>query len=342
MPILTPTAELRRILVARTDGLGDVILTLPLAAAIKKALPNVEVAFLVRPYTAPLVERIAEVDKVLSLADRKGARPLIKGYHPDAIIFAKPDFRLALDALMARVDVRIGTGYRWYSGLFTRWVYDRRKHGRGHEAEYGVKLLGPLLPEKHAVVMPELPHSQEGCAEARRKRAEIGISDPYVVLHPGSKGSAADYPAEKFVEVIRELIRRSPSTSVVVTAGPGERSLAESIVGGAGVSGNVALADGLSLDGLSELLREASGFIGVSSGPAHLAALVRTPVVGLYPGLPPVWPNRWRPLGGVVETLTPDEDDDTATGSSPGVQPENVVARIHPSRIVETALRIFT
>ena len=35
MPILTPTEDLKRILVCRTDGLGDVILTLPIAAAIR-------------------------------------------------------------------------------------------------------------------------------------------------------------------------------------------------------------------------------------------------------------------------------------------------------------------
>src|SRR5688572_27947442 len=60
MPILTPTHELRRILVCRTDGLGDVVLTLPVAVAIRRLLPEAEISFMVQPEMAPIVRRIAE------------------------------------------------------------------------------------------------------------------------------------------------------------------------------------------------------------------------------------------------------------------------------------------
>src|SRR5215218_529568 len=103
----------------------------------------------------------------------------MKVYDPDAIIFARPEFQLALEALMARIDVRIGTGYRWYSGLFTRWVYDHRRKGARHEAEYGVNLLSPLLDGPFTVEMPDLTESPAGIAEAGARLAEAGITGEY-------------------------------------------------------------------------------------------------------------------------------------------------------------------
>jgi ADP-heptose:LPS heptosyltransferase len=333
MPILTPTHELRRILVSRTDGLGDVILTLPIAAAIRDRLPGAEIAFLVRPYTAPIVRRVAEIDRVLTVDGAAGAIRLLRSERPDAIIFARPEFRLALEAVVARVDVRIGTGYRWYSGLFTRWVYEHRRKGEKHEAEYGVGLLAPLFEGELAVRMPELAVSHEGRRQTEHRLREVGIGGGYLVLHPGSHGSASDYPPSLFGRVAAMIAAENPSLSIVVTAGPGEEPIAAEVASAAGAGARVV--DDLSLDALSELLRNAVGFVGLSSGPAHLAALVRTPVVALYPGLPPVWPVRWEPWGEHVTTLVPHPDEPFCADCERRHPPENCVARITPERVTE-------
>ncbi|MBC8146268.1 MAG: glycosyltransferase family 9 protein [bacterium] len=331
MPILTPTHELRRILVCRTDGLGDVVLTLPIAVALKKLLPDSEVSFMVQPEMAPIARRISEIDLVLPVSGFRRALHLMRISRPDAVIFARPDVRLALDAVAARIDVRIGTGYRWYSGLFTRWVYEHRRKGAKHEAEYGVGLLAPLFDEKLEVVMPELEVSEEGTADAAQRLVDAGITR-YVVIHPGSRGSASTYPSASFAKVARALIDESPGLSVIVTAGPGEDALAAEVATSAGERATVF--SGMSLDTFSELLRGAAGFIGLSSGPAHLAALVHTPVVALYPGLPPVWPVRWEPWGEHVTTLVPHSDEPFCRECERRHPPENCVARIEVERIV--------
>lgn len=342
MPVLTPTEELRRILVSRTDGLGDVIVTLPIAVALKQRAPQAEIAFLVTPYTAPIVRRIAEVDQVLEISDLRGGLGIMRKYKPDAIIFAKPEFKLAAESVIARIDVRIGTGYRFYSGLFTRWVYEHRRKGAKHEAQYGVNLLGPLLDGDLPVVMPELPVSSQGTDEAAAHLARAGVVGEYFVIHPGCKGSASAYPPERYGTVAAALLRENPDLSIVVTAGPGEEHLARQVVQGAGADRRLAVVENISLDGLSELLRGARGFLGSSSGPAHLAALVGAPVVGLYPGLPPLWPARWKPLGEHVTTLVPHPDEelcDVPCGKDH--QPENCVGRIAPERVIEACRRML-
>lgn len=335
MPILTPTEELQRILVSRTDGLGDVIVTLPVAVALKEQLPDVEVAFLVTPYTAPIVKRIAEIDRVLTISKLRRGLHVMRLYKPDAIIFAKPEFKLALEALIARIDVRVGTGYRLYSGLFTRWVYEHRRSGQKHEAEYSVNLLGPILDGPLTVKMPQLQVSRSGANEAGKRLGELGATGEYLVVHPGSRGSASTYTPDDYAAVIDALLADYDDLTVLVTAGPGEEPLAEDIRQKARLKERVRVVAGLSLDGLSELLRGARGFLGSSSGPAHLAALVRTPVVGLYPGLPPMWPARWGPLGEHVTTLVPHAEEPFCPLCDKQHQPENCVRRIAVARVVE-------
>jgi heptosyltransferase-2 len=335
MPVLTPTEDLERILISRTDGLGDVIVTLPIAAALKQRLPNVEVAFLVTPYTAPIVRRIAEVDRVVTISQMRRGLHVFRIYKPNAIIFARPDFKLALEALLARIDVRIGTGYRMYSGLFTRWVYEHRKKGAKHEAQYSVNLLGPLLSGELPVSMPKLLVSKQGEAEARKHLEDAGVVGEYMVIHPGSRGSASAYTPEQYASVASALLGDRGDLTILVTAGPGEERLARAVVEGARAPGRIRAVENLSLDGLSELLRGAVGFLGSSSGPAHLAALVETPVVSLYPGLPPMWPARWRPLGEHVTTLVPHPDEPTCETCGGKHQPENCVKRIAVARVID-------
>lgn len=342
MPILTPTSEIRRLLISRTDDLGDVILTLPLAVAIKKQLPDVELTFLVRPYISHLVERIREIDRTITLPESGKGLEIFREYRPDAIIFAWPDFQLAMDAMRAHIDVRIGTGYRWYSGLFTRWVYDKRKKGDSHEAEFELNMLAPILEGPFELEMPELPVSQEGQEEAQNRLREAGITGEYVVLHPVGWAHLPEYPTENYVKIARAVLEAYPNLSVIVTAGPNELPIAQKISDDIGMPGRTAPMHKLSPNGVSELLRNARCFIGSPSHGAHLAALVRTPVVAPYPGAAPYWPQRRRPVGPNVVTLMPNPDEPSPSGRRNVTNPDYDIGRISPDRIIEACLDVLS
>lgn len=323
-------------MISRTDELGDVILTLPLARAVKERRPDIELAFLVRPYISHLVDRIPEIDLTYTLPPNGRGRKIIKEYDPDAIIFAHPDVRLALDGMLANIDVRIGAGYRWFSGLFTRWVYDRRSRGGSHEAEFELEMLTPLFPGPFDLAMPELPPMSEAADEARAHLREAGISGRYAIIHPIGRPDLPGYPIPQWAEVARGLLEQENDLSIVVTAGQGERDAALNLVELAGRSDRMAVIDTLSPNGVSELLRMADCFLASASDGAHLAGLVRTPVVALYPGCPPNWPQRRRPIGPNVTTLVPERNEEIPEGTRIyGENPENIVARIRPERVVE-------
>ncbi len=142
--------EPKNILIVRTDRIGDLILTLPLAGLIKKQYPNSKVSFLVRDYTKNLVRNHPFVDEVIVLKESNGNVPLfenvniIKQKKFDTCIVVYPRFKISLIVFLSGIKNRIGTGYRWYSFLFNQKVYEHRKNAERHELEYNVNLLEKL------------------------------------------------------------------------------------------------------------------------------------------------------------------------------------------------------
>ena len=68
----------KNILIARTDRIGDVVLSLPLAGIVKKHFPDCRVSFLIRNYTKDLVENHPQIDEVILLEEKNGKVPIIK------------------------------------------------------------------------------------------------------------------------------------------------------------------------------------------------------------------------------------------------------------------------
>ena len=126
--------EHSNILIVRTDRIGDLVLTLPVAGLIKKQYPNCKVTFLVREYTINIVSNHPFIDEVIALKEVDGKTSLfdnlniIKAKKFDTCIVVYPTFVLALVMFFSGIKNRIGTGYRWYSFLFNQKVYEHRKN----------------------------------------------------------------------------------------------------------------------------------------------------------------------------------------------------------------------
>jgi ADP-heptose:LPS heptosyltransferase len=105
-----------------------------------------------------------------------------------------------------------------------------------------------------------------------------GLPDgPFALLHPGVSrfGAYKQWPTEKYVELAQKL--QSKGLSVVVSAGPGEEELGNSITQQAGAK----LLSGLSLPALVEAIRQATVFVGSDTGPTQISWLLGTPTVAL-------------------------------------------------------------
>lgn len=292
---------LRKILIVRTDRIGDVVLSLPMIAALKSILPQAEVAFLLRSYTRDLAADQPGLDRVL-LYDRVGVRKKfaemlseIRSEQFDAVVVTYPTLRLALLAFFARIPWRIGTGYRWYSFLFNKRVYEHRRTAEKHEAEYNLSLLRVFgnVVEKNPSPKLMLLAGNDNEAMEILNEIHVGQGTPFVILHPGSGGSARDWRPELFGKLAARLGKQG--MNVVVTGGPGEENLVSTVVR---CSENTAkpLPRPLPLLTLAALIRKAHAFVSNSTGPLHIAAAVGTPVVAFYPPIRQCSPARWGPL----------------------------------------------
>ncbi|MCW2607182.1 MAG: glycosyl transferase family 9 [Frankiales bacterium] len=110
---------------------------------------------------------------------------------------------------------------------------------------------------------------------------------PYVVVHPGASVPARQ-PSPSWSARLVSALSRS-GHRVLVTGGPSERALTAEVA----AAGGTDLGAATDLAGLAAVLRGASCVVVGNTGPAHLAAAVRTPVVSLFSPVVPA--ERWRP-----------------------------------------------
>lgn len=308
--------NIRRILLVRTDRLGDVVLTLPMLPALRTCFPDAHIAMLLRHYTGDILRGNPYADELLWYDDGAHLIPFrtmvrtLRERRFDAVVVVYPTLRLAWLMFRSGIPVRVGTGYRSYSLLFNRRVYEHRKDARRHEVEYNLRLLERLgctpaaspefrlqvTPEEHAVVARVL------------REAGTDPDRPLVVLHPGSGGSAREWGDANFARLAARLAG-SGDVQVVVTGGPAEQGRAEAVAAAAAGSAR-NIAGLLTVRELAALLSRTAVFVSNSTGPIHIAAAMGAAVVGFYPQHPAMSARRWGPWTDRKVVFTPDRPVD--------------------------------
>ncbi len=292
----------KRILLVRTDRLGDVVLTLPMLPALRSCFPDAHIAMLLRRYTGAIMEGNPYLDDQIWYDEEDGTlipfeamRRTIREQCFDTAIVVYPTFRLALLMFRSAIPVRVGTGYRSYSLLFNKRVYEHRKDARFHEVEYNLNLLKELgcKPSSPPEFLIDIGAQTIRRVDELLRDAEIGRTENVAILHPGSGGSAREWGATNFGLLAQKLAVNK--TKVIITGTDKERSLVDQIVRASGDTA-ISFAGMLSMKELAALLKRANVFVANSTGPIHVAAAVGTPVVGLYPRHTPMSARRWGPF----------------------------------------------
>ena len=292
-------------LLIRTDRIGDVILSTPVARVMKENFPKMKLHFLVRRYTLPIVEDHPFVDKNWIEEEFDSFRSkvnFLKVNQFDGVIFLHPEKGWAFTTFLARIPLRIGTGYRAYSIFFNKKVFIHRKSGNRHEADLNLQLLHSLKI-KNAKVKFDFTIPEIAIEAVNEKLIENHIPEKFIVIHPGSGGSALDWPLNKFAE-LADLIDEKFNVSVVFTGSTIEKDLVDEVL--VNTKRKHFRLDGkFNLKQLAALLQKAELFVANSTGPLHLAVAVGTRVTGIYSPEKACHPNRWGPYGQKDSVLLP-------------------------------------
>lgn len=298
----------RKILITRTDRIGDVILSLPTVHAIKQAWPDAHVTFLVAGPVAPIVRMCPWVDDYLTTGPGEPVRSLaarLRAESFDAAICLYPRAAIARSLRAAGIPLRVGTSRRWYSLMFNRRVPVSRAQGPHHESVYNMMILSGLPMPLVAPVKPVCEPPDDAVREARIILGEHGIApdaDGFVVVHPGCGGSARNWGWHRYRELIERL--HMDGRRVVITGSSAEAPAADKLAAGMD-AGATVLAGRTDLETLTAILKMATVFVGPSTGPMHLAAAAGTPVVALFGPVRNTTPDRWGPLGDGHKVLLP-------------------------------------
>lgn len=293
----------KSIAVIRTDRLGDMVLTLPMFPILRERFPNARLTLIASPYVEPLVRQVSCIDEVVFL-DRPNAdiSPILRSRSTDTLFAPRPRFAEAWQALRAGVSRRVGSGYRWYSPLYNVRVSEHRSDAAFHEAEYNVRMImhafgGPMPTVR--LVSP-LPSPAERPWRDR----------PRVIIHPGSGGSAKDWPAERFGQAARRLAEELDA-EIIITGITAEQQLCDRV--GALCPGATNLCGRLNLAGMIDMLSGADLLLANSTGVLHVAAALGIAVVGFYPCTPSMSAGRWGPYTDRAVVLESGLGDDMMT-----------------------------
>jgi len=327
----------KRIIISRTDNLGDVILTLPMAGILKSEIPGCYILFLGKKYTKPLVDACEHVDEFLDWDEMK--EMLDAGCWMEAsvkmqaniILHVFPVKEIQKLAKIAKIPLRIGTSHRWYSWIYCNTlVHYSRKRSNLHEAQLNLKLLEPLGITKE-FPLSEIPNYY-GLTRLMSTRADpltssraheltsfpthqLNSSSTHqfnLILHPKSKGSAREWGLDNFSKLIKLLPEDKFSISITGTKEEGammkdflsqHRDRVKDMTGK------------LSLTELLFFINSCDGLVAASTGPLHIAAALGKRAIGIYAPMRPIFPERWAPLGKNAGYLVLDKKCDSCRKS---------------------------
>lgn len=278
-------AGLKRILIIRPGGIGDMILMLPSISAISERFPDAEIDIVCEQRNMSVIS-LSSVNARCLPYDRCPASLLLR--------LIRTSYDIALDgeqfhhfsavfAALSSAQVRIGFNINpRRNGLYTHLI---PYSPDGFEGEQFLRLLEPLEMKAVRFSTADLRVKDPAAileSELHKRIADFAGAKRLAVIHSGASVKRKLWPAAKMAALITELSNRD-EMAVVVLGGRGDTARTESIAASLENPDDVLLlTDQLSLKQCAALLSMAAIFVGPDSGLLHLAAACQTPSVAIF------------------------------------------------------------
>jgi len=278
------SAAPRSVCLLRLSAIGDTCHVVPVLRTLQNAYPQARFTWIIGGLESRLMRLIDGVefiivDKRAGFAGMRAARRALAGRHFDALLHMQLAFRASLIASQVAADVKIGfdrARARELQWLFTNRRIEPRAREHVLDSLFG---FAAALGVRERILRWDLPLPPDALAYAQR---HIPDDSPTLVMSPCSSHALRNWSAERYA-AIADYAHGRHGLRVVLTGGPSaaERSMGEAI-SRAARSSPVNLVGQDTLPQLLALLARARVLLSPDSGPAHMATMVGTPVIGLY------------------------------------------------------------
>jgi lipopolysaccharide heptosyltransferase I len=305
---------LDRVLIVRLSALGDIVHALPVLAALKRDWPNAKVDWLVEEAYAPILALAEGLNRRIIVRAKKSVS------EPNAVAFGGAlGFPKAVGYLRRqRYDAALDLQGLIKSAVWARLSGAKRVIGfhrtnlrEKQAAMFYSEMIHPVTTQhvitKNLMVLdnlgsvagpPVMPIRTKPASSVDAAIRTAGGAKRYIVINPGAAWPNKRWPPERFGELASAL-KQTTGLSSLVTWGPKERDLADSVV--AASRGAAQAAPATEIADLATLMRDAALVVSGDTGPLHIAAAMGTPLVGLYG---PTWPQRNGPWDVKDEVLS--------------------------------------
>ncbi len=287
--------EYKNILLIKMSSLGDILHTLPFAAALRQRYPKAKITWLVHPQfagfvpDAPTIDEVLYFDKVkfnkMGLGDKlkyfKEMRALLHSKHFDLVIDMQGLFKSAVLAAISGCDNRIGyCEMREGSGFVSKAITGA--HSKDHVIERYLdvaRYLGAKVESLDDVVFP-MPNLDKEEASVKEKLAQKGLKGDYIVIVPGARWWTKEWPIEHYVTLSQMLA--ADGVSVVLAGGPDDAPKGKAIKEKSAEDKVIDMTGQTSIRELAALIKNCRFFISADTGPLHFAAALKKPLVAMY------------------------------------------------------------
>jgi heptosyltransferase I len=299
-----------KILIVRLGALGDIVHAIPAAAALRAALPEAQIDWMVEAKHRPILDLVTVIDRIVPLD-----APTLAAW-ADVVRRARQvaydiafDFQgLMKSAVLARASgaTRVAGFSIWHlREKAARPFYSETDGGRNgtdtapdpepepHVIHKNLRLLRVAGVHTTRVEFPLAPVTSPALAAVRSAMGDA----PFALINPGAAWPNKRWPAERFGE-LSAFLRDVRGLRSIVLWGPGEETLAQAVVEAS--TDAASLAPPTEIADLVELSRAADLMVSGDTGPVHIAAAVGTPIVAIYGPTDPARNGPWAPEDLIV------------------------------------------
>lgn len=292
--------SVKRILIINLAGIGDLLLSTPAIIALRALYPDAEISMLVPLRIYQIAKDLPYIDNVYTFDIAYGGKiPISKIFKNFKILFAlrKKNIDLAINmrtlvsgksaskikVLMNIINplVKVGRDTDGRGSFFDIKIPETRI-GEKYEMEYDidtVKILGGQVANREI----DFKINEENITKVNEILEKAGVSGDDVIIgvHPGGMPSRR-WPVENFAEIIKKLLS-AVKVKFVITGGKEEAGLTKKLIKLINVNSPdvIDFTGKLNIKELGALIKRCSLFIANDTGPMHIAAILKTPLIAI-------------------------------------------------------------
>ena len=330
-----------KILINRTDAIGDTLLTLPLCEILKKEIPNCEIVYIASPRCREVMKLFGSQDDhwiddsapfsfspgkfFASFKNFLSNLKRVRSFSPDVFIHGGGRQSWILLSFLAGVPARLGLKSKLLSFLFlNQGIRQKRSSELKHEVLWNFELIAPFLKKDpkewisldQEQLRPQIRSELFNGKNFEQLKNAHQSSKPkqYIMVHPGMTGHTLNLPMFLYVDLLLQLNEKFQNRfHFLVSYTPSDQSYIDEFKRTLELktrsedSANIHLSY---LNGMEkglihycDILRNCDLFIGPSTGTAHLASILNRPVLAFYSPIPAQHQKRWGPFFNRPQSL---------------------------------------